>query len=88
MSDKNISNEINSILNSANKNYIEYDITIANKEIQKKNKTPKESQKLQNCKMLQARFDCACSWTVVVSASYSPDLSRINNFFKHGYCKF
>ena len=32
----------------------------------------KNLEKAQNnCKMLQARFDCACSWTVVVSASYA-----------------
>ena len=34
-------------------------------------KTPKESPK-QNCKILQARFGCACSWTVPVSANYRP----------------
>ena len=35
------------------------------KKVQKKNKTLKKSPKPQNCKMLQVRFDWACSWTVV-----------------------
>jgi hypothetical protein len=37
-----------------------------------KNRIPKESPTRQNCKMLQARFDWACSWTVLSSANYRP----------------
>jgi hypothetical protein len=32
----------------------------------------KESPSRQNCKMMQARFDWACSWTIIESASYRP----------------